>query len=214
MPTGSPFTRLCQLTNTISDCGLADLHVHSTASDGLFTPSEVATHARQAGLAAVAITDHDTLEGYLSVRESVPGTELIAGVELTTEYQGRELHLLGYFVNPEHPALSTTLCHMQVKRRERFDFIIERLGASGLSFDNGTLQRIRTGSHSLGRRHVAELLVQSKQAGSNFDAFTRLLMTPEILEAPKVRLPVAEAIALVRTAGGVSSGASAGECHR
>src|ERR1700678_2342415 len=108
MPFRSPFTRLCQLTSSISEQAKADLHVHSTASDGSFSPQEVVLRAREAKLSAVAITDHDTLNGFLKVK-ATKEIEVIAGVEITAEYHDRELHLLGYFVDPADADLSKRL---------------------------------------------------------------------------------------------------------
>ena len=205
MPANSPFTRLCQLTSQSSNGGKADLHVHSTASDGLFQPAEVIARGRQAGLKAVAITDHDTLDGYQAVYRASAGIELIAGVEITSEYLGRELHLLGYFVDPEHPVLAAALTSIREQRIERFDAIARRLRGAGASINLAALCAMRDGGSVLGRRHLARLLVESRQVGNVFEAFARYLSKPEFAQVPKSRLPVADAIAMVRASGGVSS---------
>src|SRR5262245_33461875 len=103
MPARSPFTRLCQIAARPHERGRADLHIHSTFSDGSFSPAEIVERARKAGLFAVAITDHDTLAAIEPAR-AVAGAsiEVIPGVEITSEFQGRELHLLGYFVRTNH----------------------------------------------------------------------------------------------------------------
>ncbi len=204
MPHRSPFTRLCQLTTSVSGIARADLHVHSTASDGLFTPEEVVLRARQARLAAVALTDHDTLAGYEKVKNAV-GIEIIAGVEITAEYDGRELHLLGYFIDPEHVGLSAALKLLHEKRRDRFETMAQRLRQDGASIDEGAMRATLEQGGTLGRRHLARLLVESKQVGNIYEAFARYLAKPDIMALPKARLPVADAIALVRAAGGVSS---------
>ncbi len=205
MPSKAPFTRMCQAVSTLRGQGKADLHVHTTASDGLFSPQEVIALARQAaGLSAVAITDHDTLAGYYAVKDAI-GIEIIPGVEVSAEFQGRDLHLLGYFVDPEHGDLSAALKLICGQRRERFEAVAGRLRSGGASIDDKALHDLREGSSSLGRRHLARLLVESKQAGNFFDAFSRFLNKPEIAELPKARLPVAEVIELVRAAGGISS---------
>jgi predicted metal-dependent phosphoesterase TrpH len=201
----SSFTRLCQLAAGLAAPGRADLHVHTTHSDGLFTPEEVVEHARRAGLTAVAITDHDTFSGVPAARAVTRGIEVITGVEITAEYQGRELHLLGYFVRPDHAGLSEALAAVRRQRGERFEIIAGRLRGAGLSVDEGAVRAWRDGGATLGRRHLARMLVESRQAGSLFDAFARHLNTPDIQAVPKLRLPVAEAIALVKDAGGVSS---------
>jgi 3',5'-nucleoside bisphosphate phosphatase len=204
MPVRSPFTRLCQMTAQAAGSLKADLHVHSTASDGQFSPQEVVARARLARLTAIAITDHDTLSGYEAVKDSV-GIEIIAGVEITSEFEGRELHLLGYFVDPRHPGLSAALDVIRAQRRERFEAMAGRLHGCGASLDNEALRLLLDGDCTLGRRHLARLLVEGKQAGNYYEAFARYLNKPEIAELPKARLPVRRAIELVRAAGGAAS---------
>src|SRR5260221_8409026 len=122
MPARSPFTRLCQLTARPSDRGRADLHIHSTFSDGVFSPAEMVERARQAGLCAIAITDHDTLAAVESAKTAAGSAiEIIPGVEITAKFQGRELHLLGYFVRTDHGDLNRALGELRNQRRERFD---------------------------------------------------------------------------------------------
>src|SRR4051812_35229746 len=100
MPARQPFTRLCQQLALGPHAGRADLHLHTTASDGEYTPAQIVELAHRAGLAAIAITDHDTFGGVDLARAAAgPSLEVISGVEITTEFRGRELHLLGYFVD-------------------------------------------------------------------------------------------------------------------
>jgi hypothetical protein len=96
MPSRQPFTALCQALHRPPHSGRADLHVHTTASDGTYTPAQVVDLARRTGLAALAITDHDTLTGVASAQEMAAGSGLtiIPGVEITAEHQDRELRLL------------------------------------------------------------------------------------------------------------------------
>ena len=169
MPQRQPFTALCQLAARPPRAGRADLHVHTTYSDGTYTPRQVVELARRCGLSALAVTDHDTLGGITDARAAAPpGLEVVAGVEITAEYRGRELHLLGYFVRLDCPALAAALGRIRRHRVDRFHEMVRRLRACGVELDG---------------------------------------------EAPKVRLPVAEALALVRGAGGVSAWAHpSGDC--
>src|ERR1700676_4206567 len=101
MPVGQPFTLLCQQLARPRSAGRADLHVHTTHSDGNYTPAQVVELARRCGLSAVAITDHDTTSGVHVARQAAGAAitpEIIAGVEITAEFRGRELPLLAYFV--------------------------------------------------------------------------------------------------------------------
>src|SRR5437868_648957 len=98
MPTGQPFTRLCQQLARPAETGRADLHLHTTHSDGEYSPAEVVHIARRSGLAAIAITDHDTTCGVAAARTAAGNrVEVIAGVEVTAEHESREVHLLGFF---------------------------------------------------------------------------------------------------------------------
>src|SRR5262245_55878705 len=120
MPQRQPFTALCQLAARPPRAGHADLHVHTTFSDGTYTPRQVVELARRCGLSALAVTDHDTLGGVTAARAAAPtGLEVIAGVEITTEYRKRELHLLAYFVRLDCPTLSAALCRLRRHRVER-----------------------------------------------------------------------------------------------
>lgn len=203
MPARQPFTLLCQQLARKPGVGRADLHLHTTCSDGSYTPAEVVELACRCGLSAIALTDHDTLAGVATARQLAAGTpEVISGVEITTEFRGRELHLLGYFVDLHDDALQDALAGIRRDRVERFHAMIERLRGLGVSVDR---QQIDPGRESLGRRYLAELLVQQGQAGSVREAFQRWLGDRGRAAVPKRRLPVAEAIRLVRQAGGVAA---------
>jgi 3',5'-nucleoside bisphosphate phosphatase len=202
MPVGQPFTQLCQALSRPRHFGRADLHLHTTFSDGAYTPAQIVELAHRSGLAAIAITDHDTFAGIAPARQ-VAGTsvEVIAGVEITAEFRGKELHLLGYFFDIENQPLRAALDHLQNERVGRFHEMIERLGGLGIHFKEEEVAR----APSLGRRHLAEMLVQAKKAGSVREAFHRWLGDHGRANVPKARLPIADAIALVRAAGGVAS---------
>jgi predicted metal-dependent phosphoesterase TrpH len=204
MPARQPFTFLCQQLARGPRATRADLHTHSTASDGTYSPAQVVELAHRAGLAAVALTDHDTLAGLAEARAAAAqtGLEVIAGVEITCEFRQRELHLLAYFVDPDEPSLAAALAAIRHGRAERFCAMVERLRSCGVSVDQDGLDAM---PHSLGRRHLAQLLVQQGQAGSIREAFARWLADGGRAEVPKKRLDVAEGIARVRAAGGVAA---------
>src|SRR5262249_18719618 len=130
------------------------------------------------------------------------GLEVIAGVEITCEFHQRELHLLGYFVDPAEPALAAALAGIRRSRAERFREMVERLHGLGVSVDE---QGLQTSPDGLGRRHLAVLLVDQGRVGSMREAFGRFLGDDGPAVVPKKRLPVAEGIALVRAAGGVAA---------
>lgn len=201
---GSPFTRLCQTLGSLRAPSRADLHTHTTFSDGTHTPDSLVERAHKAGLAAVAVTDHDTTAGVGPARfAAAAGLEVIAGVEITAEFRGAELHLLGYFIDPADPALASALNELRAARRERAFEIARRLKALGASVEDAVNQF--STDVSLGRRHIARLLIAAGYAKTLHGAFAHWLALPSIVSVPKLRLAVADAIALVRGAGGVAS---------
>lgn len=206
MPAQQPFTLLCQEMSRSRSSGRADLHLHSVHSDGSYTPAQIVDLARRSGLAAVAITDHDTVNGIAEARSAAAGSsvEIISGVEITAEFQGRELHLLGYFFDSQDAGLLEALEQLRRDRRGRFQEMVERLKACGVTLDEQDLPQ-PDDCQTLGRRHLAEWLVRAGRVGSMREAFTRYLGDGRRADVPKRRLAVTEAIALVRGAGGVAA---------
>jgi predicted metal-dependent phosphoesterase TrpH len=205
MPNGQPFTRLCQQLARPAATGRADLHLHTTHSDGDYSPAEVVDLARRSGLSAIAITDHDTTCGVAAARTAAGNrVEVIAGVEVTAEHEGREVHLLGYFIRCDDPALCAALAGLRIHRRERFFGMVERLRGQGVSVDESAAVAAAA-VPAPGRRTLATLLHTSGRVGSVREAFARWLADGRPADVPKARLPLGQAIALVRAAGGVGS---------
>lgn len=205
MPRFSPFTSLCQALARPPHSDRADLHVHSTASDGLYSPAEVVSLARRCGLAAVALTDHDTLAGLDEARAAAveSSLEVIAAVEISAEYDGREVHLLAYFVDPANEPLRAALQWLREGRVTRFHAMFDSLVAAGIPLRR---EDIPTGPRdALGRPHLARLIVQAGRATSTREAIRAYLLDGSPHAVPKPRVQVAEALALVRGAGGVVS---------
>jgi predicted metal-dependent phosphoesterase TrpH len=205
MPARQPFTALCQAAARPSTTDRADLHIHTVHSDGLYTPAQVIDLANRAGLLAIAITDHDTLAGVGEAQNAASGTrlEVISGVEISSSYRGREIHLLGYFVDPANTELAEALASLQRGRNSRFETMLARLREEGVQLPE--MPPSDSSGRSLGRRSLAELLVQSGKVGSIREAFHRYLGDGGIIAGPKVLLEAAQALALIREAGGVAS---------
>src|ERR687888_400259 len=129
MPARQPLTALCRAANRRPFAGRADLHLHTTHSDGTYTPAQVLDLARRSGLAAVAVTDHDTLDGVALAQQAAASTgiEVVPAVEISAEYRGRELHLLGYFVRLDDGPLQRALGRLREDRTGRFWEMVERL---------------------------------------------------------------------------------------
>ena len=154
----------------------ADLHLHTLFSDGTFTPEELAAQGARFGLAALALTDHDTVEGCarldLACREL--GLHSIAGAELTAEQDGNEVHILGYFLDAENARLQSSLKKFQGVRQNRIHEMVARLNRLKIPLRAETVFAIAN-CHSPGRPHVGRALVQGGFCGSLDEAFDRFL---------------------------------------
>jgi 3',5'-nucleoside bisphosphate phosphatase len=186
--------------------GGADLHVHTTHSDGVCSPCEVVVAAARVGLSALAITDHDTVSALAVARPEARhwGFELIAGVELTCEYRGRELHVLGYFIREDNPDLATALDRLREGRHSRALEMASRLWSLGFRVDLDAVRRTFPRA-VLGRRHVADYLARTGQVSGLRDAFDRLLGDGCPACVAKPRLDVSHAIDLIARSGGVAA---------
>jgi predicted metal-dependent phosphoesterase TrpH len=174
-----------------------DLHVHTTASDGTYSAEAVLIYASELGLKAIAITDHDTMEGYITAPSNI--IEVIPGIELTVDYLGREIHLLGYFINPDK--LSVT--QMAVQDRERRNrLIIDTMKADGFDLSlEDLLEEKKFGV--LGRPHIAAELVRKGYAATVKEAFDRWLGEGAKYYVPRRYLSVEEGCKAIREADGV-----------
>ena len=186
--------------------GRADLHLHTTFSDGTHTPAGLSSARSQAGLKAVAVTDHDTTAGVEPTRAAAGGTD--RGHRRRRDH-GRvprgELHLLGYFVRPDDPPLAAALADLRASRRERLREMVGRLRAGGVPCRGRRSPHSRT-PVSLGRRHLARLLIDARACPRRCTRRSpRWLGRPEWPACRSAGCRSADAIALVRGAGGVAS---------
>lgn len=184
--------------------GAADLHLHSHYSDGSFPPAEVVRRAKAAGLAAVALTDHDTVDGLpeFFAAATAAGLTAIPGAELSVDEEDREIHLLGYLIRWEDVALRAALTRFAAERRVRAAAMLSRLQKMGVRIPMQAVERV-AGKGTLGRPHVAAALVEAGVVGSVQEAFDRYLARGKPAYVPRTGFTAAEAIALVREAGGV-----------
>ena len=183
-----------------------DLHLHTTASDGRLTPREVVALAAARGIRLLALTDHDTTAGVAEAREHGErlGVRVIAGVEINTDSPMGEVHLLGYFADPDHAELQTTLKHLREKRLERANTIIEKLNAVGVPL---TLEQVRAGNEQtvITRAHIAQALVAGRHVANKPAAFDLYLGRGKPAYVPRYAFDPKQAISLIRSAGGIVS---------
>jgi 3',5'-nucleoside bisphosphate phosphatase len=184
---------------------IADLHLHTNFSDGTYTPEELAGEAHRHGFKALALTDHDTMEGCARMAAACGerGIEFIPATELTAEQDGIELHLLGYFLDSENPRLREQLSKFQSVRQKRIDDITQRLNRLGIPLKSETVFRLAN-CRAPGRPHVARALVQEGFCHSLDEAFERFLKKGKPAWAPKFKMSAAEATELIHQAGGVA----------
>ncbi|HOD67585.1 MAG TPA: PHP domain-containing protein, partial [candidate division Zixibacteria bacterium] len=180
------------------------LHLHTDCSDGLYAPSEVVRMVREAELAAFALTDHDTLEGYREARKLLrPGDpELIPGLELSVESAGGELHLLAYLFDPEDAALGEALAAFRERRNRRARQIVERLNELGISLSYEQVAAT-AGKAAVGRPHIAQTMHERGLVTAYQSAFDKYIGGGKPAYVPKQNFTPAEAIRAVHAAGGV-----------
>ena len=183
----------------------ADLHVHTTASDGTLTPEQVVREAAKTGLGAVGIADHDTVAGIEPglAAASDAGIILVPGVEINTDYGKDEIHVLGYFVDHRSPALNAHLERQRSARFERGKRIVERLTEMGVNVSFDRVQEI-AGGGAIGRPHIARALVEAGYAGSMYGAFGKFLVRGAPAYVARHKLTPFQAVEMVREAGGVA----------
>ncbi len=183
---------------------LIDLHTHTTASDGALAPAALVELARREGAGVLGVTDHDTVAGLDEAMEAGVrlGVEVIPGLEVSSYYQRQEVHLLGYFVDHRRPALLERLAAWRAERVGRLHEMVDRLRRFGIHLDADRIAARGAGA-SVGRPHVAVALVEAGHVATVEEAFDRFLADGKPAHVPRQRVPVAEAIALVREAGGL-----------
>jgi len=182
-----------------------DLHIHTTASDGLLTPEEVVEIAKKEGLYAISITDHDTIDGYLAAKKRAEQLEieLIPALELSTSYQGEDFHILGYLIDCENPEFLKKINSFQEERRTRGEEMVEKLNELGIDLSMETVNNI-AGKGSVGRPHLADALLKEEFVHTYEEAFARYLGYHAPAYVPRRFLTPQEGIELIHLVRGVA----------
>ena len=190
---------------TLSSTRHIDLHIHSTYSDGLLTPSEIVEYAHRVGLAAIAVTDHDDLSAFPEAAAAGArlGLEVIPGIELSTLNKGCEIHILSYLYDVTNVPLMTFAAHMRESRVERAEEIVQRLRHLGMPISM-EMVKMRAGQGALGRPHIADILVEEGYVFSFNEAFHKFLGENKPGYVPKMKLMSDEAISMVHESGGLA----------
>jgi predicted metal-dependent phosphoesterase TrpH len=185
-----------------------DLHLHTTASDGLLAPDVLVARAAAAGLTAISITDHDTTAGLGAGAAAAKrlGMEFVTGIEITAVERDRDVHILGYFIDPVSKALDGFLREQRADRIRRVKEIGERLASLGYHVDVDTvLASARRGRRTVGRPALADALVGAGHAADRTDAFARLLGRDCPAYVPRRGLSGSGVIDVIHRAGGLAS---------
>jgi predicted metal-dependent phosphoesterase TrpH len=182
----------------------ADLHVHSSASDGLLSPTEVVALAAGKGFAALSISDHDTVaglpEGFAAAKKQ--GIELLAGVELSAYLENSEVHILGYCFDYENEALLSALEQLCADRVRRIEEMIRLLRELGVTLDRSSIDAAAAFG-SVGRLHVARALYRHGLVSNVRQAFVKYIGRGKPAYVPRAHIPPGEACRLIRDAGGI-----------
>jgi 3',5'-nucleoside bisphosphate phosphatase len=186
--------------------GKIDLHSHSIASDGELQPAEVADRAKAAGVSVWALSDHDTIAGLPAAADAAKrhGMRFVPGIELSAFLGAKEIHVLGHFLDPAHPALHRFEDDLAVHRRKRMEQIVERLDSLNVKIRAEDIEKW-SGGKTIGRPHVARAIQAAGYVATVKEAFDRFLGEGKPAYVSRFRLEVADAVKLVRSAGGTAT---------
>jgi predicted metal-dependent phosphoesterase TrpH len=182
---------------------LVDLHTHSTASDGIYSPSDLLHYANEAGLRVIALTDHDTTQGLPEAAQAARELDIdfIPGIEINTDISGGEVHVLGYFLEYERPAFQATLRTLRDARVSRGQRMVELLNEQGVHISWERVREIAQGS--VGRPHVAKALLEAGYVQSIGEAFDKYIGNGKPAYVPRYKLTPVDAVRLIASANGL-----------
>lgn len=191
-----------------SQPAVVDLHLHTIFSDGLFTPEELVIRAEQMGFTAIAVTDHDSVEGIdrAKVQGKRMGIEIVPGVELSCNVNGTDVHILGYYIDYQGAAVQEFFARVREFRLQRAERMVNKLNELAGGRWRVSFERVReiAGAGAVGRPHVAQALVEAGGVASMSEAFEKYIGYDGPAYFPKLRLTPAEVIERIHQAGGLA----------
>lgn len=182
----------------------ADLHIHSTASDGTVTPQQIVWQAQEAGLSVISLTDHDTVDGVQPAIQAAlkADLEVIPGIELNTDWDDVEIHILGYYIDIHSKQLQNILSRLRQAREDRARNMIEKLSKVGIFLSFERLQEL-AGSGTIGRPHIARAMKDAGYVSSVKEAFDNYLRRGKPAYIPRHKMNPFHAIEVIQRAGGI-----------
>ena len=183
-----------------------DLHLHTLASDGRLTPTQLVQLAAGQGLRTISVSDHDTTDGLAEAMDAAkdfPGLRIIPGIELSADVPGDEVHVLGYFIDPGDAELQSELARFREGRLGRAKAMVEKLGDLGIHVEWERVQHF-AGDGAVGRPHIALALVEAGYCKEPKDAFPEYLGRNGLAYVERVKLTPAQAVGMIQSAGGVA----------
>jgi len=188
-----------------SESATIDLHVHSTFSDGLLSPEQIVYLAQKRNLRALSITDHDEINGYqvAYMLGKAISLQVIPGIEVSTLFSTTDVHVLGYFINPFDPAIRKYVEDFKQRRVERAGEIVQRLGKIGIHIPF-ELVKMKAKNGSMGRPHIADVLIEEGIVFSFQEAFQKYLGDDKPAYVPKVKIELQDALQMIHGAGGLA----------
>lgn len=182
-----------------------DLHIHTSISDGRFSPEEIVQKSARLGLTTIAICDHDTVDGIVPALEAArafPQLRIIPGIEVSTFAPGNEVHVLGYFIDFNDPKLKTALANSRNSRRERAKAMIAKLNELNIHISWQQVQKI-AGSGTVGRPHIAQAMLEKGYIKSFKEAFTKYIGLGGPAYVERYKITPVEAVALIKESNGL-----------
>ena len=185
--------------------GKVDLHMHTSYSDGFYSPGELIEKVKEAEVDVVSITDHDNLSGIKEATDKGKelGIEVIPGVEISSDSQGKEIHVLGYFVDPENEELERYLKFFREERLKRAERIVNKLNILGLSIELEDVLEFAQNS-AVGRPHIAQAMLENELIKNYYEAFNKYIGNDGPAYERKVHISPKSAVKIISDAGGLS----------
>lgn len=189
-----------------------DLHIHSSFSDGKLTPEEIVSTARSKGVKCISITDHDTLDAQYITNNKYEDLSVIPGIELSTEVNGIEIHILGYFIDIKNENLNKVLSELKFYRKERAKSIVSKLNKMGIDIDISEV--LKNGKETVGRANIALEIVKKGYECNYKSAFNKYLVQGKPAYEKGKKLTYKEAIKLIQNSNGIAVLAHPGKIYK